>query len=251
MKCHLYSAAGNRILWLEALEADYDHLKASGFGLSRPYQLGQEMTAILGGSEHARYALFWNPDGTYEMVCGNAIRCLAHFICEGSASADVVSVRTPRTNYLSRKIDASYGSFVIPGRAIRVETQGLGGDILVEVGTPHRIRLVDHEWPDDDLLDAQCFSTATNPVNFNLVHRVARYRYRVRTFERGVGETSSCGTAAVSIVAALEARDAVAMEPHSSRIEFASGETLTVDYDVALEAYEVGGHVALLQDLSV
>jgi diaminopimelate epimerase len=98
MKCHLYSAAGNRILWLEALEADYDHLKASGFALSRPFQLGQEMTAILGGSEHARYALFWNPDGTYEMVCGNAIRCLAHFICEGSASADAPFGSRPRAS---------------------------------------------------------------------------------------------------------------------------------------------------------
>jgi diaminopimelate epimerase len=255
VKGHLYDAAGNRILWLDARdgrsEPEYDKSRIAGFELSRRFELGQDLTAVLFGSAESQHALFWNADGSYEMICGNALRCLAHFICTDPFPHDLVSVETQYANYLCRKVDATHGCVVIPARTVRVGTPERDGDLFVDAGTPHRIRLVKQEWLEHDLVDATSHCNGANAVNFDLVRKVAPFQYRVRTFERGVGETSSCGTAAVSIVAALNVRAAPSLAPQpSDHLEFASGEQLSVTYDPSGESYEVAGRVALLQDLS-
>lgn len=253
MRCRLYDAAGNRILWLDSRggseDLEYDELKVLGFELSRQFQVGQDLTAVLFGAPQAQCALFWNPDGSYEMVCGNAIRCLAHFVCEDSVANASVSVTTQHANYISRKVDSTHGSVVMPGGAVRIIAAGADGDHRVDVGTPHRIRIVDREWPEADVAAAMFYSTGADPVNFSLVRRVGPRHYRARIFERGVGETSSCGTASVAIAAALETSAAPRAWPRSSQhVEFASGEQLTVRYDSSQESYELGGRVALLQE---
>ena len=255
MRCRLFDASGNRILWLDSRDCDgsarqphYEHMKAAGVVMARRFAVGQDLTAVLFGSSRGLQALFWNPDGSFEMTCGNAIRCLAHVVCEDAAPNALVSVETPCATYLSRKIDTHYASAVIPGRSIRVVQCERHADLLVDVGTPHRIRLVNQEWPAADLAAATFFSTGRNAVNFSLVRRIAPGDFRVRTFERGVGETSSCGTAATSIVAALEVHAAPAAAQRSHHVEFASGEHLTVTYDASLQSYEIGGRVALLRD---
>lgn len=255
MKCHLFDAAGNRILWLDAgdpgAESDYDRLKISGFELAHQYQFGQEMTAVLFHTGHCYRALFWNPDGTYEMVCGNAIRCLAHFVSSESVPVDSASVETLFGDFVSRRLDGGRGSVVMPGYAVRVTTAAHSDDFFVDTGTPHRIRLVNREWPEQDLRDAISYSGNSDPVNFNLLHEVGPLLHRVRIFERGVGETSSCGTAAVAIVAAVDRLANGAVPPLTQHfVQFASGEQLTVMHDRLADSYELSGRVALLRDLS-
>jgi diaminopimelate epimerase len=258
MKGRLYDAAGNRILWLDSRgtnrgreeETQYDRLRITGYELSQRFRLGQDLTAVLFSSPRTLRALFWNRDGSYEMTCGNAIRCLAHFIDEDAIHQETVSVETPYATYVSRRVDAHHASVIVSGKTVRVGASDPDGDFLVDVGTPHRLRLVGREWPEDDLADAITYSNAQEPVNFSLVRQVAPFRYRVRIFERGVGETSSCGTAAVSIVAALGNPAGTSRARASHRVDFASGERLTVIYDPALECYEIGGRVIVLENLA-
>jgi diaminopimelate epimerase len=254
----LYDAAGNRILWLDSRgangrreeDARYPRLRIAGYELSQRFNVGQDLTAVLFSSPRTLRALFWNRDGSYEMTCGNAIRCLAHFIGEDASQPKAVSVETPCATYVSRKLDAYHGCAIVSGGTVRVVAAHLDADLLVDVGTPHRIRLVDCEWPEHDLADAIAHSNAPEPTNFSLVRQVAPFRYRVRIFERGVGETSSCGTAAVSIVAALGSPSGTSMTRTSHLVDFASGESLTVVYDPSLQCYEVGGRVTLLESLA-
>jgi diaminopimelate epimerase len=253
IRCHLYDAAGNRILWLDSRGDDfrsYDEFKLAGYELSRQFQLGQDLTAVLFGSAQSQHALFWNSDGSYEMVCGNAIRCLAHFLCDDSFAQGSVAVATQHANYLSRKLDRDHGAAVIPCSTVRVAAAGEYGDLIVDVGTPHRIRLVNREWPSEDVAAAMAHSNAEHPVNFSLVRRVAPYQYRVRIFERGAGETSSCGTAAIAIAAALERTASSNAAQSAQHIEFASGERLTVTHNPSRETFEIRGRVTLLRDLS-
>jgi diaminopimelate epimerase len=254
MRCHLYDAAGNRILWLDSRSdvfGSYDQFKLLGYELARQFRSGQDLTAVLFGNAESQHALFWNADGSYEMVCGNAIRCLAHFLCDDSLAQGSVAVATQHGNYLSRKLDRDHGAAVIPSSTIRVGAAGEHGDLIVDVGTPHRIRLVDREWPSEDVAAAMAHSNAEHPVNFSLVRRVAPYRYRVRIFERGAGETSSCGTAAIAIAAAVEMRAASSTAAQSPQhIEFASGERLSVTHNPSRETFEIRGRVTLLRDLS-
>jgi|GEM_PF-3341374 diaminopimelate epimerase len=249
--CHVYDAAGNRILWLDGgdsdREAHFDQLRVAGRRLARRCNFGQEMTAVLFRSSQLSRAMFWNPDGTEEGVCGNAIRCAAHFISKESAPIDKISIETPHGIYLSRKLDIDHGSVIMPVHTIRIETKWINGDLLVNVGTPHRIRLVTEEWPEDGVREAIACSKGCDPMNFDLVRKIGPFHFRARIFERGVGETASCGTGAAAIVAALgELGPDSADRERPHLIEFASGEQLNVIYNRSLDSIEICGRVGLL-----
>jgi diaminopimelate epimerase len=253
---HLYDAAGNKILWLDGRDSDgeahFDQLRVVGRQLARQCNFGQEMTAVLFGHSGRSRALFWNPDGTEERVCGNAIRCAAHFISNESAPIDKVSVETPHGIYLSCKLDVNQGSMFMPAHTIRISTKRTNGDVMIDVGTPHRIRFVDCQWPADDVTDAIACSGGPDPINFNLVSRIGPFHVRARTFERGVGETASCGTGAVAIAAALGGFGADSIDRRNPcLVQFASGEQLTVSYNEPLDSYELRGRVELLMASSV
>lgn len=254
MKCHLYDAAGNHVLWLDArehgFETDFEQQRKIGAKLSEQFHLGQEITAVLFRSDRSARACFWNPDGSFEAICGNAIRCLAHFMGNDPIAREVFCVETPCASYLSRKLGAHFGSVIIPGSAVRVKTVSDSGDIAVDIGTPHRIRLVETEWLERDVADAKLYSEGSYPVNFDLVRKVSPHHFKVRVFERGVGETLSCGTAAASIVAALQPETSCLERPENYRVEFASGEELLVCHDRINASYEIGGRVSLIRDLS-
>jgi diaminopimelate epimerase len=254
MKCHLYDAAGNRVLWIDAraygFEGDFGRQRNLGARLSAQFHFGQEITAVLFGSDSAARVWFWNPDGSFEAICGNAIRCLAHFMADNLDLPEVIRVETPRASYLSRRISAHFASVVIPESAVRVTALGDSGDIAVDLGTPHRIRLVQTEWPGRDVADAKSHSEGSDPVNFDLVRQVSPNHFRARVFERGVGETFSCGTAAASIVAAFESKTSCPDSSGHYRVEFASGEELVVCHDRLKASYEIGGRVSLVRDLS-
>jgi diaminopimelate epimerase len=210
------------------------------------------MTAVLFRSPGCLRALFWNPDGTEESICGNAIRCAAHFISRDSAPIDNVAIETPHGTYLGRKLAADRGSVAIPAHTIRIRTEKIDGDLLVNIGTPHRIRVVAEEWPDDGVKDAVACSESSEPVNFNLVRKVGPFHFRARIFERGVGETLSCGTGAAAIVSALADLGANSVDgEHPYLVEFASGEQLTVTYNQSLDQIEISGSVELLVASSI
>jgi diaminopimelate epimerase len=256
VRCHLYNAAGNRILWIDGGtsdgEIDFDLLKIDGGRLAQRCQFGQEMAAVIYHASQGRHALFWNPDGSREDLCGNAVRCLPHFLSNGSGPIADVTVRTPGGTYIGRRLDADRGSVIIPARTIRISPKEANGDVVVDVGTRHRIRQVDREWPEEVVLEAMASSRGPGPVNFDLVRQMGPFHFRARIFERGVGETFSCGTGAAAIVAALGTFDADAedLEP-SHLVQFASGEQLTVNYRRSLDAFEVSGRVELLLETSI
>jgi diaminopimelate epimerase len=138
---------------------------------------------------------------------------------------------------------------VIPASTIRIEPRQPNGDVAVNTGSPHSLRIVEHEWPQKVVKEAIARSRGTDPVNFDLVRIVNPFHFRARVFERGVGETFSCGTGAAAIVAALGTFDSSPGRPH--QVEFASGEQLTVTHHRSPDAFEVGGRVELLMAASV
>ena len=253
MRCHIYNAAGNRILWIDGgsvrFESGFEELKRAGSNLARQCQCAQEMTAILYRTASGSRAVFWNPDGTEEELCGNAIRCLPHFISDGADLIDDICIETSRGIYVGRRLDENHGSVVIPAFTIRIQPKQSNGDSLVNTGSPHCIRVVEHEWPKKVVKEAIARSRGADPVNFDLVRVVNPFHFRARVFERGVGETFSCGTGAAAIVAALGTFDRSPGKPHL--VEFASGEQLTVTHHPSPDAFEVGGRVELLMAASV
>jgi diaminopimelate epimerase len=166
--------------------------------------------------ENSSYFMdYRNADGSIAETCGNGIRVFARYLVNAGLE--------------------SAGAFDVHTRAgeRRVDVPADGGDITVEMGLPERladakVTIGGSTWsgygyaignphlvvldagPIDDLdLTAMPaidpVSAFPDGVNVEFVERLGAKHIRMRVYERGVGETRSCGSGAcMAAVAAME-----------------------------------------------
>ncbi|RBY91382.1 diaminopimelate epimerase [Blastococcus sp. TF02A-30] len=162
-----------------------------------------------------------NADGSYAEMCGNGIRLFLHaLVAEGllerSACEAGVLVGTrggPRR--VGAVPGGGYWVDMGPAREFGHGTARLDGRSFagraVSMGNPHLAALTDVDVDTLDLTGAPEFDPALFPdgVNVELVNVLEPAAHvRLRVFERGVGETRSCGTGACAAAyAALAAED--------------------------------------------
>ena len=156
------------------------------------------------GKEGADWAWeFYNADGSDAEMCGNGARCFAKFI---QSTADVG--REVRFETACGVIHALVEEEVVTvnltdpkGLTLNETITTSMGDRIVHslnTGVPHAVLLVDNA--DKELVAGlgaeirhhEHFSPAGTNVNF--VQILGAGHIRVRTYERGVGETLACGT---------------------------------------------------------
>ncbi|MCZ2840045.1 diaminopimelate epimerase [Modestobacter sp. VKM Ac-2985] len=167
-----------------------------------------------------------NADGSYAEMCGNGIRLFLHvLLAEGlleraAADAGVLVGTRGGPRRVGARPDGGYwvdmGPAVELGRSearvAGVAHPGLG----VSMGNPHLVCLTDVEIDTLDLsalpgVDAAMFPEGVNVELVNVLTAQdapagACAHVRLRVYERGVGETRSCGTGACAAAyAALEA----------------------------------------------
>ncbi|NNG19388.1 diaminopimelate epimerase [Naumannella sp. ID2617S] len=150
-----------------------------------------------------------NADGSISEMCGNGVRVFARFLNEeGLANDPLIPIGTRaglRTAHLERdliRVDMGPVTLDEQTTPIRLGDREWAA-IGVDVGNPHAVCEVD----DVDTLDltrAPGFSSERFPrgVNVEFVQRISEHQVRMRVFERGVGETRSCGTGTVAAAAA-------------------------------------------------
>ncbi|WP_424008520.1 diaminopimelate epimerase [Haloferax denitrificans] len=159
------------------------------------------------------------PDGSVAAMCGNGARVAAAWAAERTGT-DEVMIDTPagtrRASLDGTDVTVEMG---VPSFAPRdvplaaddelVETEVEGLTVTaVNTGVPHAVAFVD----DVDDVDLESVAPAVRhaPVfpdgaNVTLASPDGEGGFRQRTFERGVeGETQSCGTGAVAVVAAAK-----------------------------------------------
>ncbi|MDI1459362.1 diaminopimelate epimerase [Catellatospora sp. KI3] len=154
---------------------------------------------------------YWNSDGSLSEMCGNGVRVFARYLHTRGLAGEVIPVSTRgglRTAYVEGDwIRVDMAAPVILGESTAivdgVEYRGLG----ISMGNPHLVCDVDADaLATVDLsrapkTDAGMFPALVN-VEFSL--KVADDHRRMRVYERGSGETMSCGTGATAVgVAAL------------------------------------------------
>ena len=159
------------------------------------------------------------PDGSVAAMCGNGARCAAAWARERTG-ADVVMIDTPAgTRRAVLDGDEVTVEMGVPSFAPRdvplardeplVEESVEGLTVTaVNTGVPHAVAFVD-DVDDVDLeavappiRHADVFPRGTNVT---VASQETDTWFRQRTFERGIeGETQSCGTGAVAIVAAAK-----------------------------------------------
>ncbi|HVC15406.1 MAG TPA: diaminopimelate epimerase [Acidimicrobiales bacterium] len=211
----------------------------------------------------------YNADGSEAEMSGNGIRCLVHAaVRAGMVTAGVVRVATAaglRTVAYEPGTDR-------PGAATEVWARvdmgrvRLGPEVasplagtrarLADVGNPHLVAIGDVALEEVDLgsLAAAAADAVGAPVNLEVV-RPGRdgADLALRVFERGVGETLSCGTG--SCAAAAVARDyrmvgdVVTVDNPGGRLEVRLGAGERPD--AVVDGVELGGPVRTIADVEV
>ena len=146
---------------------------------------------------------YWNADGTAAEMCGNGLRCVARLAFDrGWTDGPAFTVRTALGEYPvvvqgPDRVRALLGTAAAPA-SDEIDVAGTSVRPM-SMGNPHAVLLVGstREAPVKRLGPvievAEQFPDRTN-VEF--VEVVDRNRIKVRTWERGVGETLACGTGA-------------------------------------------------------
>lgn len=192
-----------------------------------------------------------NGDGSVAEMCGNGVRVFAHYVrASGLVDTDTFSVgsRAGARGVTIHSFDAVHAEVTVemgPARLDGSSVVRIGDDIypgaMVDVGNPHLACVVADMTAAD--LDAVDFSACViieaadfpHGANVELLTPPAEgpdgsLTARMRVFERGVGETRSCGTGLVAAArAALDARGA---DTGELRIGIPGGEvTVTIRPD--------------------
>lgn len=172
---------------------------------------------------HAEYDCsmrVYNQDGSPASACGNATRCVAELL-QAHYSKILVGDRVLEAQYSS-----SDNMLVNMGKAIfdwekiplskKVDTKKVHFDMLgfkldgvtLSMGNPHIVFFTD----DIDTIDLKLIAPGIEnhelfpqKVNVSFARVINENNIHLRTWERGVGETPACGTAACAAFAAAKA----------------------------------------------
>ena len=204
--------------------------------------------AVLGG-DLGRCEWFMdhrNADGSHAEMCGNGIRLFLHvLVTEGlldrsTCEAGVLVGTRGGPRRVGATPDGDYwadmGSARVFGQGEAELSGGTFPGLAVTMGNPHLAALTDKDVDTLDLsvppaVDHGLFPDGVNVELINVLEPGAHIRLRV--FERGVGETRSCGTGACAAARAALTADGrddgtVVVDVPGGRLTVAIGEGTTV-----------------------
>lgn len=169
-----------------------------------------------------RYRIF-NADGGEVEQCGNGARCFVRFVHEKKLTSKKAIVVETKSGLISPRLEedgrvtVNMGIPILePARipfasdsAAAVQPLDVDGQAVqisvVSMGNPHAVQVV--EDVDNAPVERQGFLIERHPrfpnrVNVGFMQVVDRSHIKLRVYERGAGETLSCGTGACAAVVA-------------------------------------------------
>ncbi len=192
------------------------HFGIGGDGLIRVVRSAKHPDAVHLAGEAAWFMDYHNADGSVAEMCGNGIRVFARYLTGTGlvdAAAFPVATRTGPVLALvgqdSITVEMPNPVFGPPSRARHHRSGRDFPGVSVTVGNPHLVCAV-HDVADLDLtvppgVDPTLFPDGANvefvaPAEW-LDHADLDGHVRIRVYERGVGETLSCGSGACAAAA--------------------------------------------------
>ncbi len=234
LKCH---GSGNVFYLIDEIKQDYgfseqDRIELSCAVCSKEGPLGADGILFLLPSSKAQGRMrIFNSDGSEAEMCGNGLRCIGRYVMEALKEQEA-TIETMKASYLVKHVDDIYENvytveILIDTIDFNVKALPLNyqEDVMlfkkledlsdahsfsaVSITNPHLVAIVDSI--DDQELKAIGIKANNNKqllpkgTNVNFVKILDEDSIFVRTYERGVGLTPSCGTGitASSVVAAL------------------------------------------------
>ena len=213
--------AGNDFVVLDATRAPLALSAAQYRRLAdRRYGVGADQVLIVGPSDEPgidfRYRIV-NADGGEVEQCGNGARCFVKYVhARGLTAKREIRVETPAGVIVPRleedgEVSVDMGPPRMESPLVQpLEVDGVRVELaLLSMGNPHAVQLV---------ADVDAAPVATQGprlerharfpgrVNAGYMQVVDRHALRLRVWERGAGETLSCGTGACAAAVAGIAR---------------------------------------------
>ena len=236
---HKMHGLGNDFVIVDAREQPFDVTSSLARAIAdRRTGVGCDQLIVLEPSETADLRMrIWNSDGGEVESCGNATRCVIQLTGAASIESDggllhgedlgaevEVVIGEPRFGW--QDIPLAYPADTNP---LPMAWDELEQPIAVNVGNPHLVFFVpDAREVHLEELGPRIENDPAFPERINVnvgtyVHNVLK----LRTFERGAGETLACGTGAcASAVAAIQTKRAQS----PVRVDMAGGH-LTVTWE--------------------
>ncbi len=196
----------------------------------RHYGVGSDGILVLLESQTADFRMrMFNPDGSEAEMCGNGIRCFARYLYDNQitnkkelrveTAAGIKSLELTVKNKHVMSIIVTMGEPIlrrdripmigsqgmVVGESLQMEDGSRFTITAVSMGNPHAVIFVEEieKFPVDKygpLIEHH--SLFPNRTNVEFVKVLNRNEVVQRTWERGTGETLSCGTGASAVTAA-------------------------------------------------
>jgi len=156
------------------------------------------------------YCRIFNSDGSEAEQCGNGMRCVARFVIEEHlTNKKSIRIETKSGIMLAKandfdNIEIDMGIPMIEPN-MDLDSANIKQMAIVSMGNPHAILFVENlaQYPISTI--GSMIATHTlfpNGTNVGFVEVIKPNHIRLRTFERGVGETFACGSNACAAVVA-------------------------------------------------
>lgn len=259
-------ATGNDYIFANLFDADdfkiFNETNWSQIAIrlsDRHFGIGSDGLILICPSDIAdcRMRMF-NADGSEGAMCGNGIRCLGKYVYErGLIKKHIICVETKsgiRTLYLDIE-DEMYVKSVCVDMGVPVLSSSLEiGSFFVtpvSLGNPHAVCFVPNS-PSKYPVEKwgpflECHSRLKERSNVEFVQVVSQDRLRLRIWERGSGETLSCGTGAcAAVVCAIQQKGL-----ENKVLAEVPGGTLTISWNGNGEAVFLSGPAEFVFDVTV
>jgi diaminopimelate epimerase len=179
---------------------------------------------------------YWNADGSLAEMCGNGVRVFVRYLLENKlVDDDVIPVGTRagvKTAYVEGgliRVDMGRPEFLGKSEATVAGVKYVG--MAISMGNPHLVCPVK---PVDelDLRDPPGYDTTMFPngVNIEFIEGIGSDNHtKMRVYERGSGETLSCGTGVCAagysvLLASLRPTGTITVDVPGGRLTFALDE---------------------------
>jgi len=264
-------ATGNDFILIDARNIKRDWQKLAQAMCDRHFGVGADGLILILPSEVANFRMrMFNPDGSEAEVCGNGLRCFAKYVVEnglaqggrkGLAIETLAGVRTVLPLLAKGKVtrvQVSMGRPMLRAEDISVHPEKMdekpprivdypvsveGRKLLLtclSLGNPHAVCFIDEPVSNFPLAEIgptiENYSLFPNRTNFEVARVISRSEIEARVWERGVGETLSCGSGACAIAVAAQLHDYI---DNQVDITLSRGK-LRVDWDGAGEVWLTG-----------
>jgi len=235
-----YTGAGNNFLIADGREQDCSLIKEADCIIALCADFHTDGLMILENSSSTDFRmLFYNPDGSGGMMCGNGGRCIVAFARDMGVIGDNCTFRAPDGIHEAEVISDNGALKTV--RLKMIDVHGIAeypDGVFLNTGTRHFVRRVENIESVDVEKEGPVVrhrgDFAPEGTNVNFVEPRDGRLY-VRTFEKGVeGETLACGTGIVASAIAACAYGIAPSSENGGRLHYditaRRGDALAVDF---------------------